>query len=166
MLALVRGGYLSVNVFFVLSGFVLARGYASTRWDRDHLVRYGVRRFARIYPVYFLSLLVMMPFILMEALPWIGATLKTSKAGLLADYVLVLQGWSGKLGVGWNTPAWSLSCELFFYALFPLFAICMRRRGWRTPLLVDDGGASAAHASCALPASPTSGSRWCMSPIS
>ena len=53
------------------------------------------------------------------------------KASLLASYFLVLQGWSGDLGVGWNTPAWSLSCEFFFYLLFPLVFPLLRNAGRR-----------------------------------
>lgn len=134
--ALVRGGYVSVNVFFVLSGFVLARGYASTCWNRERLAQYGVRRFARIYPVYALSIIVMIPFIVDVALPWFRTPVSSSKSALLANYVLLLQGWSDKLPVNWNTPAWSLSCEIFFYAAFPLLAICIRRRAWKVPLLL------------------------------
>jgi peptidoglycan/LPS O-acetylase OafA/YrhL len=118
--ALIRGGYLAVGTFFVLSGFVLARSYAPARWDRASLFRYGAARFARIYPVYVLSLAVVSPFIAAEAVP--------GKAFLLADYGLLLQGWTGRLGVGWNTPAWSLSCEIFFYLCFPAAAFLIRNR--------------------------------------
>jgi peptidoglycan/LPS O-acetylase OafA/YrhL len=38
----------------------------------------------------------------------------------------VLQGWAAP-SVGWNTPAWSLSCEFFFYACFPLLALVIGR---------------------------------------
>jgi peptidoglycan/LPS O-acetylase OafA/YrhL len=129
--ALVRGGYLAVNVFFILSGFVLARGYSRTPWDRRQLARYGMRRFARIYPVYALSIVLMIPFILSDRLPWMGASFGSSKAGIVADYVLLLQGWVGKLPVNWNTPAWSLSCELFFYACFPLVTLLLTRHRLR-----------------------------------
>src|SRR5690349_5496105 len=54
--ALVRGGYLAVTTFFVLSGFVLARSYAGTRWTGRSVVRYTAARIARVYPVYLLSL--------------------------------------------------------------------------------------------------------------
>jgi peptidoglycan/LPS O-acetylase OafA/YrhL len=45
---------------------------------------------------------------------------------LIANYTLVLQGWTGTLPVHWNTPAWSLSCEVFFYLCFPLILILAR----------------------------------------
>ena len=117
--ALIRGGYLAVATFFVLSGFVLARSYGSSPWRPDRLRRYAVARFARIYPVYALSLALVAPFVMASRAP--------GKPGLIADYGLLLQGWTGHLPVGWNTPAWSLSCEVFFYICFPLAVGLLRR---------------------------------------
>lgn len=126
--ALIRGGYLAVTTFFVLSGFVLARSYADTEWNRRSLLRYGVGRLARVYPVYALSLLLVAPFILADPVP--------NKPALVAAHGILIQGWFGHLPVSWNTPAWSLSCEMFFYLLFPLPAIWMRDAGWRKVLAV------------------------------
>lgn len=117
--AFLRGGYLAVATFFVLSGFVLALGYGSNPWRGAGLWRYAVARFARIYPVYALSLALVLPFILADRTP--------GKRFFLADYGLLLQGWTGYLPVGWNTPAWSLSCEVFFYVCFPLALVALRR---------------------------------------
>ena len=120
--ALVRGGYLAVTTFFVLSGFVLARSYAGIAWTGRDLLRYGVGRLARVYPVYVLSLLMVAPFILADRTP--------GKAPLVAAHGLLIQGWLGHLPVSWNTPAWTLSCEAFFYLLFPLAALAMEGAGW------------------------------------
>ena len=121
--ALIRGGYLAVTTFFVLSGFVLARSYASTNWDAKGLWRYTVGRFARVYPVYLLSLGLVAPFIVADRAP--------AKLPLLAEHGFLVQGWFGAIPVNWNTPAWSLSCEMFFYAAFPLAAFIFRRATWR-----------------------------------
>lgn len=126
--ALVRGGYLAVTTFFVLSGFVLARSYAGRAWNGRSLLHYGVGRVARVYPVYLLSLLMVAPFILADPVP--------QKAPLVAAHGLLIQGWLGHLPVSWNTPAWSLSCEMFFYMLFPLAAVWMQGAGWRKTLAV------------------------------
>ena len=117
--AVIRGGYLAVATFFVLSGFVLARSYGNGDWHGARLRRYAVARFARIYPVYALSFLLVAPFVVADRTP--------GKPGLIANYGLLLQGWTGHLPVGWNTPAWSLSCEVFFYVSFPLAVIALRR---------------------------------------
>jgi peptidoglycan/LPS O-acetylase OafA/YrhL len=128
--ALIAGGYLAVQTFFVLSGFVLARTYAHAKWNRRALVRFFTARFARIYPVYFVSLIVVSPFVIemLTAPAWKGV----ARGSLLANYVLVLQGWTGALGVGWNTPAWSLSCEVFFYLCFPLLFVWLKSARWLT----------------------------------
>jgi len=117
--ALIRGGYLAVATFFVLSGFVLARNYGWGEWHAARLRRYAVARFARVYPVYALSFLLVAPFVIADRAP--------GKPGLIANYGLLLQGWTGHLPVGWNTPAWSLSCEVFFYISFPLAVVALRR---------------------------------------
>jgi len=132
--SLVHGGYLAVQTFFLLSGFVLARNYSKATWTQTDLVRYAAARFARVYPVYLLSLIVVAPFI--HETMTNAAVQPGRKAALLTDYVFVLQGWNESLGVGWNTPAWSLSCEFFFYLLFPLVFPLLRNAGRRTVTLV------------------------------
>jgi peptidoglycan/LPS O-acetylase OafA/YrhL len=123
--SLLRGGYLAVQTFFILSGFVLARSYATTKWNRKSLFRFGMARFARIYPVYALSLVLVSWFIL-ETMAKPGRTVE-QKFALVGDYFFVLLGWMGGLAVGWNTPAWSLSCEIFFYLCFPLLFLWLRK---------------------------------------
>jgi peptidoglycan/LPS O-acetylase OafA/YrhL len=122
-----RGGYLAVQTFFLLSGFVLAQSYATTRWNRHTLARFAVARFARIYPAYLLSLLLISWFVFQFLLKP-GRTI-AQKAAVVGDYAFVLQGWTGSLNVGWNTPAWSLSCEFFFYLCFPLLFLWLGRGG-------------------------------------
>src|SRR3954468_3765044 len=52
LFTLIRGGYLAVTTFFVLSGFVVARSHAMERWSVRSLLRYAAGRVARVYPVY------------------------------------------------------------------------------------------------------------------
>jgi peptidoglycan/LPS O-acetylase OafA/YrhL len=124
---LVRGGYLAVTTFFVLSGFVLARSYARTEWTRGNALRYAAGRVARIYPVYLLSIAVVAPFIIADRTP--------GKGSLVAAHAVLAQGWLGPIPVNWNTPAWSLSCEMFFYLAFPLAAILIQRATWAKTLM-------------------------------
>jgi peptidoglycan/LPS O-acetylase OafA/YrhL len=128
LFSLIRGGYQAVTTFFVLSGFVLTRTYAASAWDRRSVINYWIGRVARVYPVYLLSLAVMIPFIAEDR--------TAGKAGQVGAHLLLVQAWLGPVSVGWNTPAWSLSCEMFFYALFPLSALLVRRTTWRNVIVV------------------------------
>lgn len=106
-----RGGA-GVGLFFVLSGFVLAW----TRQPGDTPRRFYQRRVARILPVYALAWLTAGVVLLV-----LHGRLDVPVAVLNA---LLMQSWVPDWHVyfGWNGVAWSLSCEAFFYAVFP-FAI-------------------------------------------
>jgi peptidoglycan/LPS O-acetylase OafA/YrhL len=133
----VRGGYLAVPTFFVLSGFVLARTYARTGWNARSVRQYLMGRVARVYPAYLLSLLIVLPFIV--------AAKDEPKGWLVAMHLSLTQGWfAGRYTAGWNTPAWSLSCEMFFYLIFPLLVIPLRKCGWARTI-------GAALLACVLP---------------
>jgi peptidoglycan/LPS O-acetylase OafA/YrhL len=131
---LILGGYLAVQTFFILSGFVLATTYRGALWTGPDLKKYFAARFARIYPLYALSLLVVSPFIIDSMMR--PTRTVAHKTGLLVNYALVLQGWFGNLGVGWNTPAWTLTCEFFFYLSFPLVFPWLGRAGRKTQFAV------------------------------
>src|SRR5205085_1653919 len=96
LFSLIRGGYQAVTTFFVLSGFVLTGTYGAIEWNRRSLFNYAIGRAARVYPVYLLSLAVMIPFILEDQ--------TAGKGGYFAAYVTLIQAWLGPLPVGWNTP--------------------------------------------------------------
>jgi peptidoglycan/LPS O-acetylase OafA/YrhL len=125
MMPLIDAASVALGTFFAISGFVLALRYRQTCWNRTSVVRYGIARVGRVYPVYLLSLLIVAPIIRTSlGNPDLGSP--GERASLLASYVLLLQGWE-RLPVNWNTPAWSLSCEVFFYACFPAIALLVRR---------------------------------------
>ncbi len=106
-------GTVGVTFFFVLSGFVLAW---STRPDLPAKTFYR-RRVARIYPSY---IVVFGLAVLMIAIaPDIG--LSRGWLGIVTT-VFMVQAWipsSNYPVFSYNAPEWSLSCEAFFYALFP-----------------------------------------------
>ena len=116
-------GYVGVSFFFILSGFILVYTYA----DREFTAwQFWRARFARIYPAYLFSLLFTAPtFILMCAyLPWFKAHRFLSTTLVIT----LLQSWVPQAALAWNSPAWSLSVEAFFYLLFP--ALLARLATW------------------------------------
>jgi peptidoglycan/LPS O-acetylase OafA/YrhL len=105
-------GYIGVSIFFVLSGFILTYTYAGKMNDARERTLFWEARFARIYPVYLLALLIMLPWYVRSEASW----------GYTVAVVAGVQAWfpsSWHLPMAWNTPAWTLSAEAFFYLLFP-----------------------------------------------
>lgn len=111
---------LGVDFFFVLSGYVLGVTYAA---QKDlNTPQYFLRRFARIYPVFLLTNVVW-AFLFLSS--WGVSTQDKWNSGI-AHLLLVNAFFSGfAFTLGFNAPAWTISCEAFFYTVFPL----MRRRG-------------------------------------
>ena len=110
----VEHGFVFVNVFFLISGFILSYNY----FDRGaNLVKrdFWMARFSRLYPVYLLVLLISLPVLDLE---WHVRSTTEFWRGVALTPVL-LQGWSPSLATFWNTVAWTLSCEMAFYAAFP-----------------------------------------------
>lgn len=119
-----RGAAVTLSFFFTLSGFVMTYTYlepgASPTLDKR---QFWVARFSRIYPVYALTLVATFPiFLAMMALRQPQPTLADLfVAG--SSTILLLQSWSPMTAHAWNPPAWSLSCEAFFYLLFPWLVV-------------------------------------------
>lgn len=120
--AATTSGFVGVNWFFLLSGFVLAYVYLDECGElRGSAATFYVARFARIYPVYALGMLIAIP----PAIWWHNphATLAaTAVAGLT-----LTQAWLPWSAVSWNPPGWSLSVEAVFYALFPILGVAIAR---------------------------------------
>lgn len=122
-------GYLWVDFFFILSGFVMAYVY-----DIEHPRRYSMRdtlhyliaRIARIYPLHFITLLATVLFFTLLALINWGSgkeacclfddSLRTAES--LAANLFLIHSWGMFDWVTWNFPSWSLSAELFCYLIF------------------------------------------------
>jgi peptidoglycan/LPS O-acetylase OafA/YrhL len=123
-------GFLGVDVFFVLSGFVLALNYADAGTHRS-LASYGDflwKRIARIYPVHLAALALLVLFV--AAFAAFGAvyinSARLSPVGLLKTLTLT-HGWSLPIVKTWNTVSWSISCEWAAYLVFPLLSLAALR---------------------------------------
>lgn len=132
----VEHGQLGVAMFFVLSGYVLGYNYLPSVRDGSFDARqFAIARFARVYPVFILSVLIFTPFAIRYTVsdptisqPWLMLGVE------LVLQILVLQTWFPKLLylTRWNTPTWSLGVEMFFYANFYWVARWISRMGLRS----------------------------------
>jgi peptidoglycan/LPS O-acetylase OafA/YrhL len=120
---LVEKGYLGVELFFVLSGFILCHVYLQAAGEGR--LDYGGflwARLARIYPLH-LATIAGLGLMLVAA----GAAgLQVDKSVLawtsLPANLSLTQAWGLAPEAGWNHPSWSISAEWFAYLNFPVFA--------------------------------------------
>ena len=117
-----HAGYLGVDLFFALSGYVIAGAYleAFRRPSSGAYAHFLIRRFARIWPLHVATLLL-----------YIGAP-ACRAPGDLAGNLLMVQAW-GIIGhITCNEPSWSISGEWFAYLAFPGLAWLLLRseRRW------------------------------------
>jgi peptidoglycan/LPS O-acetylase OafA/YrhL len=121
-------GDLGVSFFFVLSGFVLTWAVRGTAGPP--LRRFWAGRLLRIYPAYALAL----AFAVLGK--WLGDQIDPAANRMnqvnghsLATSLLLVQAWfpDDITYLGINPVAWSLSCEMAFYAAFPLLYLLVRR---------------------------------------
>ena len=126
----IKAGYIGVPFFFVLSGFILAYNYAPQVQAKTlDPRRFWVARFARIYPVYAVSLIISAPLFMATLARKDTAESPLSGFGLhaFANFALI-QSWIPPWTFLWNGPSWSLSVEAFFYLLFPVLIVVLSPR--------------------------------------
>ena len=111
-------GATGVSLFFVLSGFVLAWSHD----DRTPARTFHLRRFARVWPAHVVVVVVVTAAGL--AFATVPHPAQHPVAGLAN--VLLVSAWVPAWSQAGNPVAWSLVCEAFFYAMFPLLW-----RAWR-----------------------------------
>jgi peptidoglycan/LPS O-acetylase OafA/YrhL len=130
---IVAKGYLGVELFFVLSGFILCHVYLERFKDGQFSYRAFLwARLARIYPLHIAIIAGLLALILGLALLGIHAGDQLITWSSLPAQVTLTQAWGLGQAGGWNHPAWSISAEWFAYLSFPAFALLFARL-WRRP---------------------------------
>lgn len=133
-------GYLWVDFFFILSGFILSHVYKQrlTRASsqgipsiKSAVESFYIARIARIYPLHLFTLFALLALELSAYVFHQNAANafvdeKKSVSSFLLNLILV-HGW-GVFGVptSWNVPSWSISTEAACYALFPLSILLLK----------------------------------------
>jgi len=111
--------YLAVDLFFLLSGFVMAHVYGfalATDWRRNW-PKFAMARFARIYPLFALTTITL---VVIASTSDISSSDVSFSAGALLLYPFLLQSWH--YGLSWNYPSWSITTEATAYFAFVFMA--------------------------------------------
>jgi peptidoglycan/LPS O-acetylase OafA/YrhL len=134
--------YLWVDLFFVLSGFVLAHVYVHSfrrgfpRWQQVRAFWWA--RFARVYPLHLAALLLLVGLVAVGFIQPLGHDGRCYDVRNLAASLGLVHVWGLTNGLCWNVPSWSIAAEAAAYALFPwLVPLVMgipRRWGWLVPV--------------------------------
>jgi len=119
-------GWTGVNLFFVLSGFLIAGILIDNQASRNYYTTFYARRVFRIVPLYAINVALFAIVVGLDQPLW--------------HYVLFIQNFTwiarGTVAADWMSPTWSLAVEEQFYLLLPLI---LRLAGRRLPIVA--GGA-------------------------
>jgi peptidoglycan/LPS O-acetylase OafA/YrhL len=116
-------GYLGVDLFFILSGFILTHVHLHD----EKILRFYGKRFARVYPVHFVILIGLAAMLFLSKTLGIRPDVPEQFTGrAFVSHLFLLQAWWFQPS-SWNYPSWSVSCEWFVYLIFPLLALAVRR---------------------------------------
>ena len=127
--------YVFVDLFFILSGFIIAYCYFNAFRDAPsagQILRFLQKRLARIYPLHIVTLMF---FAVLPATAIYSGTLYTGGAVEIGgqDFwssLFLMQGWGLTSGPTFNHPSWSISGEWAAYLAFPIFVwVGARGRG-------------------------------------
>ncbi|MFX1695291.1 acyltransferase family protein [Paraburkholderia sp. A1RI-2L] len=126
--AITRNGYLAVDLFFVLSGFVICSAYVDRLKTGQDVWRFVVRRSGRLWPLHIVSAILACAFLgMIFALG--GRPPHMPTGGETMAIVTMTQGLAFPDRDIGNLVAWSTGDEFYVYLLFAV--ICLRMRRWR-----------------------------------
>ena len=123
---------IAVDLFFVISGIVIANGYLGRTRSWREYGEFIRRRFARLYPLHLATLGF---YVMVGAAASIGLlnVVRDTKYAFneLPANLLLVHAWGFSSQLSFNYVSWSISAEWFVYLLFPLIAwAAARPRGF------------------------------------
>lgn len=127
---LVMHGYLVVDYFFVLSGFVIAHSYGQRINDGAQARDFLIKRVARVWPLHVVMLGAFVALEVVRALTHFDSvppfTGDRAPGGIVTN-LLMIQALGTEDSQTWNGPAWAVSAEMLCYVVFAGLILWARR---------------------------------------
>ncbi|MEO6315698.1 MAG: acyltransferase [Chitinophagaceae bacterium] len=133
-------GWVGVDLFFVLSGFLITGKLAVNAGSKNYYINFYRKRFLRIVPLYYLILIF---FFLLVPMFW-PSLITSSYQQMIKE-----QAWYWSFSVnfynaiyGWTdsiifVPLWSIACEIQYYLIWPLLcSLLFRKQQWAIGALI------------------------------
>ena len=125
-LPVIHCGNYGVDLFFILSGFVLAHVYGpQVTAGRFHYGSFLWARIARIYPTHLVTLLMMVALWAVASAMGVQMPEAAFDPSQIPAHLLLIHAWGLVGSDGWNFPSWSISAEWFAYLAFPVMFGCV-----------------------------------------
>jgi peptidoglycan/LPS O-acetylase OafA/YrhL len=128
---LVAKGYLMVDLFFIMSGFIMCHVYRKSFEagpTAEKFKRFIVARFARIYPLHLFVLIVLIVLILWLTRIGAGGFNMIYDPAAIPSNLLLIHSFGIHKVFTWNVPSWSISAEWWAYMVFPFLVFFLYRR--------------------------------------
>jgi peptidoglycan/LPS O-acetylase OafA/YrhL len=129
-------GWLAVNMFFILSGFLIGRLIIEKKDSGNFFTVFVMRRICRTIPSYMISVLVIFLVLwIFRAEPWARFKTEFPLWSYLTFTQNIFMGAANDVGAYWAAPTWTLALEEQLYVLLPLVFFLAARQYW-LPILV------------------------------
>ena len=119
-------GYVLVDLFFVISGFIFAHVYLTGDRINATAREFAVARFARLYPLHLVTLLA--SAVILSGGPTASAENCCNDLPHFVLNLFMLQESGLNQGLSFNSPAWSISVEVLCYIVF--YVLAAKASGW------------------------------------
>ena len=122
--------YLMVDLFFIMSGFIILHVYKedfAMHIGKNSLRKFIIARFARIYPLHFFSLLLLVILVIFLSPPGTYPSAIENPRAIPTGFLLLHSYYIHDIYT-WNIPSWSISAEWAAYLIFPFLALFLNKR--------------------------------------
>lgn len=134
-IGLIRNGYVMVDFFFVLSGFVICHSYGTKLDTGRDVAKFIWIRLGRLYPLHLTLLVVFLGIEIAKYIAEVEYGLASNKGAFTANNtfsfmsnLLLVQALGFHDTATYNLPAWSISTEFYTYILFATMLVLLKTR--------------------------------------